>query len=285
MPTKENKYMDNSTDRNAILDKLHQLPVMPMAVREVMSSFRNANVGSAIMAQKIELDQGLSARVLRVANSSFYGLSREVGSIQAAVTVLGFDTIRSLVVSAGFTRAFPVTKEGTFDRHAYWTRSFRVASFTESLAQCLGVGRQLSFTSGLFHDVGQLVLSICIPEKFAGILIQQENSGRNLIEVEQSVLGFDHSEIGAEMAKRWNFPPEIEHAIRFWRVPEHEPFEPLNGLVYLAVQLESGQKGAALINSLPGKLRDRLQISWERIESSMPQPDQLDAVVKLMLEE
>lgn len=272
------------TDKEAILDRLHQLPAMPLVVREVMSSFRNANVGSAIMARKIELDQGLSARVLRVANSSFYGLSREVGSIQDAVTVLGFDTVRSLVVSAGFTRAFPAGSDSLFDRHAYWMRSFKVASYTEALAQCLGGARQLSFTSGLFHDVGQLVLSICIPEKFADILVQQKSTGANLIEVEQAVLGFDHSEIGAEMARRWNFPPEIEHAINFWRVPDHEPFEPISGMVYVAASLESGLKGDALIQSLPELLRNRLQISWERIEPGMPQPDQLNAVANLMLE-
>lgn len=272
------------TDKEAILDKLHQLPAMPLVVREVMSSFRNANVGSAIMARKIELDQGLSARVLRVANSSFYGLSREVGSIQDAVTVLGFDTVRSLVVSAGFTRAFPAGADGLFDRHAYWMRSFKVASYTEALAQCLGGVRQLSFTSGLFHDVGQLVLSICIPEKFADILAQQKTTGLNLIEVEQAVLGFDHSEIGAEMAKRWNFPPEIEHAINYWRVPDHEPFEPISGMVYVAASLENGLRGDALIDSLPELLRNRLQISWERIEPGMPQPDQLNAVANLMLE-
>lgn len=272
------------TDKKAILDKLHQLPAMPLVVREVMSSFRNVNVGSAIMARKIELDQGLSARVLRVANSSFYGLSREVGSIQDAVTVLGFDTVRSLVLSAGFTRAFPANGDELFDRHAYWMRSFKVASYTESLAQCLGGVRQLSFTSGLFYDVGQLVLSICIPEQFADILAQQKASGLNLIEVEQAMLGFDHAEIGAEMAKRWNFPPEIEHAINFWRIPELEPFEPVSGMVYVAVMLERGLNGDGLIDSLPQKLRDRLKISWERIEPGMPQPDQLDAVANLMLE-
>jgi len=272
------------TDKKAILDKLHQLPAMPLVVREVMSSFRNANVGSAILARKIELDQGLSARVLRVANSSFYGLSREVGSIQDAVTVLGFDTVRSLVVSAGFTRAFPANADDLFDRHDYWMRSFKVASYTEALTQCLGGVRQLSFTSGLFHDVGKLVLSICIPEIFADILAQQKASGLDLIEIEQATLGFDHSEIGAEMAKRWNFPPEIEHAINFWRIPEHEPFEPVSGLVYVAALLESGLSGNALIDSLPEMLRNRLHISWERIEPGMPQPDQLNAVANLMLE-
>jgi putative nucleotidyltransferase with HDIG domain len=277
--------MPASSDKSAILDKLHQLPVMPVVVREVMDSFRNANVGSAVMAHKIEFDQGLSARVLRVANSSFYGLSREVGSIQDAVMVLGFDTIRSLVVSAGFTHAFPAIKDDHFDRYAYWVRSFRVATYTEALTQCLGGGRKLSFTAGLFHDVGQLVLSICIPEKFAEIVAQHEASGLDLIEIEKSVLGFDHAEIGAEMAKRWNFPLEIEHAIRYWRTPEHDPSEQLNGLVYVAALLESGLRGAALMNKLPAKMRERMHLSWERIESSMPQPDQLEAVVKLMLEE
>ncbi len=272
------------TDKKAILDKLHQLPAMPLVVREVMSSFRNANVGSAIMAHKIELDQGLSARVLRVANSSFYGLSREVGSIQDAVTVLGFDTVRSLVVSAGFTRAFPASADDLFDRHDYWMRSFKVASYTEALAQCLGGVRQLSFTSGLFHEVGQLVLSICIPERFADILAQQRTSGLNLIEIERAMLGFDHAEIGAEMAKRWNFPPEIEHAINFWRIPEHEPFEPISGMVYMAVLLERGLNGDAFIDSLSPELRDRLKINWERIGPGMPQPDQLEAVANLMLE-
>lgn len=272
-------------DKSAILDKLHQLPVMPLVVQEVMSSFRNPNVGSAVMAHKIAHDQGLSARVLRVANSSFYGLTREVGSIQDAVTVLGFDTIRSLVVSAGFTRAFPATADGLFDRHAYWMQSIRVATYTEALAQCLGGERQISFTAGLFHDVGQLVLSVCIPEKFAEILAQQKTSGMSLIEVERAELGFDHAEIGAEMAKRWNFPHEIEHAINHWRTPEREPFESVVGLVHVAVLLESGLSGDALVSKLPESLRERLHISWDRIESCMPESEQLDDVAHLMLAE
>ncbi|OGS91669.1 MAG: hypothetical protein A2Z95_05695 [Gallionellales bacterium GWA2_60_18] len=271
------------TDKRQIFDKLHHLPAMPLVVREVMASFRNPNVGSAIMAHKIAHDQGLSARVLRVANSSFYGLAREVGSMQEAVTVLGFDTVRSLVVSAGFTHAFPASADGLFDRHAYWMHSFRVATYTEALAQCLGGTRQMSFTAGLFHDVGQLVLSICIPEKFSGLLAQQKNSGVSLIELEKAELGFDHAEIGAEMARRWNFPPEIEHAINYWHTPEHEPFEQINGLVHVAVLLGSGLRGDDLMDRLPVTLRDRLLISWDRIEPCMPQPDQLDAVANLML--
>lgn len=271
-------------DKSAILDKLHQLPAIPKVVQDVMASFKDNNAGSAILAHQIALDQGLSARVLRVANSSFYGLTREVGSIQDAITVLGFDTLRSLVVSAGFAHAFPAAAGNLFDRHAYWTRSFRVATYTEALAQCMGAARQLSFTAGLFHDVGQLVLSICIPEEFAAMLEQQKHSSSSLIEIERSMLGFDHAEIGAEMARRWNFPPEIEHAIHYWRTPEKQPFMPITGMVQMAVLIESGLSGDELIKCTSETTRSQLQIGWERIESCIPPPEQMDDMVKLMLE-
>ena len=278
--------MPATITKSTILDKLHQLPAMPQVVQEVMGSFRDPNVGSAILARKIELDQGLSSRVLRVANSSFYGLSREVGTIQDAVTVLGFDTVRSLVVSAGFMHAFFESgSDDLFDRHAYWVRNFRVASYTEALAQRLGGARQLSFTAGLFHDVGQLVMSVCVPEKFAELLARQKASGLSLVEVEREALGFDHAVIGAEMARRWNFPPKIEHAIHYWRTPESVSFEPITGMVYVAVQIENGLVGEALMSRLPKTLCNRLQLSWERIEPGMPQPDELDAAANLMLAE
>jgi len=276
--------MPGTISKSTILDKLHQLPAMPQVVQEVMGSFRDPNIGSAILAHKIELDQGLSSRVLRVANSSFYGLAREVGSIRDAVTVLGFDTVRSLVVSAGFMEAFFQSgSEDLFDRHAYWMRNFRVASYTEALAQCLGGARQLSFTSGLFHDVGLLVMSICVPEKFADILAQQKISGLSLVEVEREALGFDHSVIGAEMAKRWNFPPKIEHAIHYWHTPESTSFEPITGMVHVAVLIESGLTGDALMSRLPKTLSGRLQLSWESVEKCMPEPEELDAAANLML--
>ena len=106
---------------------------------------------------------------------------------------------------------------------------------------------------------------------------QQKASGLDLVEIERIELGFDHALIGAEMARRWNFPPEIEHAIRYWRTPDHEPFEPVTGMVHVAVLLESGLSGDALISHLPEKLRDCLQISWKRIEAGMPEVERLNA--------
>lgn len=276
--------MATVTNKDEIFAKLHQLPSMPVVIQEVMASFKNANLDSATLARKIAQDQGLSAKVLRIANSSFYGLTRKTGSIQDAVVVLGFNSVRSLVLSAGFVHVFPPPSPGgLFDRHAYWIRSLRVAAYTKALAQCLKQDQQMAFTAGMFHDIGQLVLDICIPEQFASILQQQKTSGLNLIEIEQSQLGCDHALIGAEVARRWNFPPEIEHATHYWRTPDHEPFEPITGMVHVAVLLESGLSGDTLISHLPEMLRDRLQISWKRIEAGMPEAEQLNAEANSVL--
>lgn len=275
--------MPVTISKKEILAKLHQLPSLPLIVQEVIASFKNANLDSAVLARKIAKDQGLSARVLRVANSSFYGWPRKIGSIQDAVVVMGFNSVRSLVLSAGFVHAFPPTPGSLFDRHEYWKRSFRVAVYAKALAQCLRQDQQTAFTAGLFYEVGQLVLDVFIPEQFANILQQQKASGVDLVEIEQARLGFDHTLIGAEMANRWNFPPEIEHAIHHWRTPEREPFQPIACIVHVAALLESGLSGDALISHLPETLRDRLKISWERIEACMPAPGELDAVANLML--
>ena len=275
--------MSAVTTKDEILAKLHQLPAIPAVVQEVIASFKNANLDSAVLARKIAQDQSLSAKVLRVANSSFYGWPRKIGSIQDAVVVMGFNSVRSLVLSASFVHAFPPTPGSLFNRHEYWKRSFRVAVYAKVLAQCLHQDQQTAFTAGMFYEVGQLVLDVFIPEQFANILQQQKASGLDLVEIEQAELGFDHALIGAEMAKRWNFPLEIEHAIHYWRIPEHEPFQPVTGMVYTAALLESGLSGDALINHLPEMLCDHLKISWERIEPCMPEPGELDAVANLML--
>ena len=273
--------MDNS--QKLLISNLHQLPALPEVVRKLMSSFQDKNVNITTLANTIALDQGISAKVLRVANSSFYGLNREIGSIQSAVSVLGFVTLRSLVISAGTIQSFQQNAVDHFDRQQFWSRSFRVASYTEALEKSLGMGSDLSFTAGFFHDIGELVLSICIPGKFSEVLQQQQSSGLSLIEVEHAVLGFNHAEIGAEMAKRWNFPYAVERAIRFWRSPDQEPFEPIAGLVHVAVLLERGIMGEELMSHLSKAFCDRLQINWERIERCLPSQDQLNALVNQMM--
>lgn len=268
------------SEKDEILAKLHQLPVLPAAMQEVIASFGNSDLDSAMLARKIAQDQGLSARMLRVANSPFYGLTRKVGSIHDAVVVMGFNSVRSLALMAGLANAFPSGAHRQFDREAHWKRSFCVAGYAEALAQCLRHDRYMAFTAGMLYDIGQLVLDVCVPERFSAMLEQHKTTGQDLIGIERAELGVDHAQLGAEMARRWNFPVAIEHAIRHWRTPGSEP---VAGMVHVAALLESGLRGEELVARLPDVLHDQLEINWGRIESCLPERERLDAISGMML--
>jgi hypothetical protein len=85
------------------------------------------------------------------------------------------------------------------------------------------------------------------------------------------------------MARHWNFPPDIEHAIRYWTMPDREPFKPVTGMVYAAVLLEMGLRGDSFIGRLPKILCSKLDVSWERIEAGLPETEELDAGAALLL--
>lgn len=265
-----------------IVARLRQLPSLPLIVQEVIASFNDADLDTTTLAHKIAQDQGLSAKVLRVANSTFYGLPRKVGSVQDAVMVLGFDTVRSLVLSAGMVQAFPSSPDSLFDRQAYWQRCFRVAALSKALAKELRQVQQLAFTAGMFYDIGQLVLDLCIPQRFAKLLQQQKTTGLGLAELERAELGFDHADVGAELIRLWNFPPEIELVTRHWQQPEcQSSYDPLVCIVHTAALLESGLSGDALMARLAQTWCGRMQLTWARIEACLPSPDQLEAAASL----
>lgn len=265
-----------SLSQQELIARLHQLPSLPVVVQEVIASFKDPDLDMASLVDTISLDQGLSAKLLRVSNSSFYGLPRRIGSVQDAVVVLGFDVVRSLVLSAGISKIFPSAPASPFDRQAYWRRSFRVAVYSKALATMLRNEPQLAFTAGMFHDIGLLVLDVCAPQQFAELLQVHVTTGEDLIGITRNELGFDHTSIGAEIIRHWNFPAEIERVARDCHQLAITPVDPLAGIVHLALLLEQGLAGEDLMQSLPPALKDGLEISWLRIEECLPTRVQLD---------
>jgi HD-like signal output (HDOD) protein len=205
-----------------------------------------------------------------------------VGSIPEAVTVLGFDSIRSVVISAGVDKIFPHAQTNSFDISAYWQRSFRVAAISMSLAKIFEQNPQMAFTTGMFYDIGKLVLNECIPQQFDEILQQQAATGSDLIGIERTLLDFDHAEIGAELIRLWNFPQKIEQVVRHWRQPELlTTADPMVCLVHIAAQLENGISGELLMSKLSKSCCNQTEMTWERIEACLPHPDQLKAAANL----
>lgn len=264
-----------------ILDNLHQLPSIPAVVQELIVSFDHPDLDSQHLAQKIGQDQALSAKVLRVANSAFYGLPRQVGSIQEAVTVLGFGAVRSLVLSAGLVSAFSTDGPACIDRNLYWRHSLTTATYARAVAKYLRQDGEMAFSAGLLCDIGILVLDVCDHERFAALWQTVQEDGNALIDAERAAFGFDHAELGAEVTQLWKFPHVMEEAIRYHYQPEHRPFQVLTGIVQVAALLarfsEEKQPEGEWFGGIPQPLRDALKLDKDKLYKNLPLPEQLEA--------
>lgn len=265
------------------LSRLHQLPAIPAVVQEVVASFNTSNIDLGELAGKIGHDQALTAKLLRVANSSFYGFPRQIASIQDAVVVMGLASVRSLVLSVGFVHAFGREHEGALDRVEYWKRCFRIASYAKAIAKCVRQPQEVAFTAGMLHDIGQLVLDVCLQEQYGEIVTKAKAEGSGLIAVEEAMLGFHHGTLGAEVARRWNFPPVIEQAIRDCHAPHSGFLEPISATVCMAVRLDQGMPPESVLDAVSPNVRERLGLDAARLAAALPDPGQIEAAVAGLL--
>ena len=261
---------------NEVLSQLHELPAIPVVVQELMVAFDTSDVDMDDLARKISRDQALFVKVLRVANSSFYGFPRKISSIHDAVVVMGMAGVRSLVLSAGFVHALGRDRRGALDRDEYWKRSFRVASYAKVIAGCLKQSPEAGFTAGLLHDVGQIIAEICLPDRYAEVLAKAEADDGNLIVVEEEMLGFHHGTLGAEVARRWNFPLAIEHAIRDCHVLTGDVSDPLTIAVSMAVRIDRGDPPEQVLALLQPAVREVYGLNADWLAANLPPRDQLE---------
>jgi putative nucleotidyltransferase with HDIG domain len=199
--------LGNKDSIGKVLDKIQSLPSLPLVVMDILDSINQVDMNIDILSKKISTDQAIVARVLRVANSPFYGLSGQIDCISRAVTVLGFNSLRGLVMAAAVINAFPRT-EKKINWESFWQHSICVAVCAKALAKYAGQNPETAFTTGVLHDVGKLVIAVHFPQAFSSQDVTTET-----LQAEQEMLGFDHAGLGGEVAKHWHFPLTIQQAI------------------------------------------------------------------------
>lgn len=187
--------------------RLHKLPAMPVVAAELLSSLASEDTEVDALARRIAQDQAIAARVLRVANSPFYGLQTQVGSIRDAIVVLGFSTVRSLVLTATVVSGLPAGRCPGFSQELFWRHGLGVAVAARALARKLGRRADELFIAGLLHDIGRLAMVVVAPEDYAEVIATSRAQDCTRQEAEMSVFGYDHAAVGAALAQRWNFPP------------------------------------------------------------------------------
>lgn len=256
-----------------ILAKTTDLPSMPAAALGAIRESENPHATSQSIAAHILNDSALSSRILRLANSSFYGLSRNVGSISEAVTILGTKTVRNLCLIASTYPWLNKPYDGyELGPKALWRHSLAVATGSQLVADHCGITRGDSvFTAGLLHDLGKTVLSVWIEKKIQAMQLLAERDGVTFDEVERRVLGYDHCQVGAHLAERWNLPIGLVDVIRFHHQPSECPRRtPLLDCVhlgdYLSMAMGVGLGGDGLRYSFDEQALSNLGLAPSELE-------------------
>jgi HD-like signal output (HDOD) protein len=205
--------MTSTITSEDIIKHIRDLPSLPAVVVELLSSMEQEDIDVHLLAAKITLDQSLTAKTLRLANSSFYGMQSKVTSIQQAMAVLGFHSIRSLVMACSITGSFTPGSGNRFDFQGFWRHSIGAAVAARVLAPRLHQHAETAFTSGLLHDIGMLVLATRFPLQYQVMLDYRDEHDCYIVEAERAVFGLDHAQVGSTLAAHWKFPAAIQAAV------------------------------------------------------------------------
>lgn len=257
----------------ALFNHENALPTAPKVIQELIDSFTNEGISSDALARRIAVDPVLSANLLRLANSAYYRVSRQISSVEAAVTMLGFVTVRTLVITCSLVTRFKATPG--IDQKQFWRYSLSTAVAAKWLAKRRGEDAELAFTIGIVHAIGELMMHLGMPEETTTLDKIASPFHENRLQMEQDVFGFDFSDVSAELVSRWKFPEPMVAAIRaFSRPIDPQSFNPHGVILRLATWIaradEAKLSNDELRASCPTQIAEVLGLAPNVILEEMP---------------
>jgi putative nucleotidyltransferase with HDIG domain len=208
---------------STLIARIKSIPTLPTIALRVMEVTANPTSSANDLMEIISPDVSLTTKIIKIANSPFYGLTKEISSLQHAVTILGFKEIRNLVISTVAFDSFKnLQQNGKFDINKFWRHSFYCALAAKIIAVDLKSGGSELFVAGLVHDIGKLAMYIAFPNEF---MMQIEIMSPLKIkytafEAEKDIFGMTHDEVGMKLLERWMFPKSLLTAVGYHHRPQ-----------------------------------------------------------------
>src|SRR6185312_2517248 len=205
-----------NADYSDLLAKLNDIPTLPLVAMKVNDLINDPNSSSADIAEVLKKDQVLTAKILRLVNSSYYAIPGGVADVQRALAFLGFNTLAQLVLSLSVFSLFTNLGSESFSMLDFWKHALATGVCSEMLARRLKFAKpEEAFTCGLLHDIGKLVLHQIDPDRLTAILNETEKRSCSFVEVERERDLPGHSYLGEVIASKWGLPQVIRLSIRY----------------------------------------------------------------------
>ncbi len=255
-----------------ILDGIEKVPTLPVVVNTILELMENPKTSAEDVNRIIRMDQALTARVLKIVNSAFYGFPRQISTVTQAVVILGFNAIKSLALSASVIQIFGTKRSEGFDVKSFWEHSI-----------CTGVmahvvGRRINYPlpeecliAGILHGIGKLVLDQYLHNMFLQAVQKAKQEKKLLHHAERDIFGTDHCRIGSMLAEKWRLPLQLVEAINYYPNPGLANFNPtLVSLVhlgnYIARKKRCGDPGDLVVPRVSEDAKKILKITQVDID-------------------
>ena len=210
--------------KEELLNMVDRMPAFPASVHRIIQLTSDVNCQARDLVRVIDTDPVLTMRILRVANSAYFGLQMKIVSVQHAVVYIGLNSVKHLALATAAIGSLPKESSEGFDADAFLKHSLAVGVITRRLSKRIGGVNKSDgdeFVGGLLHDIGKVLFAHFESETLAAAIRLSAEEGIPVYEAERRLLGVDHAEMGAMLAEHWGFPDNLCYAIR----EHHEPID------------------------------------------------------------
>lgn len=281
--------MDQEQAKQLIINKIKNLPTLPDIVHKIVTLVKDENTSARDLCRLISYDQAISLRLLKVANSAYYGFLRDIATVQHAIIVLGFNEVKRLSLGiAMFNFMKGASNATSLIMEEFWKHSLGCSLAAGIICKKVGVKSDIASTASLLHDLGKLVLDNLFSREYKIVLEKAKAEEASMVDVEKEILGFGHTDVGLWLSSSWKLPPSLILPIAYHhQVDEVDQENILQvSIVHLAdILCKKANIGSSGDNSIPcfqKNAKESLQIE-EEIDSMVKELESEEEKVQALI--